>query len=72
MKELSVVFVALLSCPCKTVNTRFPVLVSLGVYHVQRNSSYCMISPCLAAKPHAQETANLHLHGLFIPGSLWS
>lgn len=47
MKELSVVFVAPLSCPCKTVNTRFPVLVILGVYHVKRNSSYCMISPLL-------------------------
>lgn len=45
MKELSIFFVAPLSCPCKTVNTRFPVLVIPGVYHVTRNSSYCMISP---------------------------
>lgn len=45
MKEPPIVFIAPLSCPCKTVNTRFPVLVILGVYHVQRNSSYCMISP---------------------------
>lgn len=45
MKELPVISVAPLSCPCKTVNTRFPVLVTLGVYHVKRNSSYCMITP---------------------------
>lgn len=71
MKELSVVSVALLSCPCKTVHTRFPVLVILGVYHVKRNSSYCMITPYLVRKPHTKETADLHPHRLPILGSLW-
>lgn len=56
MKELSVISVAPLSCPCKTVNTRFPILVTLGVYHVRRNSSYCMITPRLVRKPHATNT----------------
>lgn len=51
MKELSIVFVAPLSCPCKTVNIRFPVLVTLGVYHVKRNSGYCMISPVWQGDP---------------------
>lgn len=45
MKELPVISIAPLSCPCKTVHTRFLVPVTLGVYHVKRNSSYCMITP---------------------------
>jgi hypothetical protein len=44
MKDLSVVSVAPPCCPCKTVNTCFPVLVILGVYHVKKNTSYCMIT----------------------------
>lgn len=57
MKELPIVSIAPLSCPCKTVNTHFPVLVILGVYHVQRNSSYCMISPLFGkGTPHRGDT----------------
>lgn len=57
MKELPVVFIALLRCPCKTVNTCFPVLVVLGVYHVKRNSSQCMISPLFGkGTPHKGDT----------------
>jgi len=53
LKELSTVSVVPLSCPCKTVNTCAPVLVTLGVYHVKRNSSYCMISPLFGkGTPH--------------------
>lgn len=69
MKELSVVFVAALSCPCKTVNTLFlPVLVILGVYHVTRNTSYCMISPLFGKEtPYKGDRPA----PLFVLGSLW-
>lgn len=69
MKELSIVSVAPLSCPCKTVNTRAPVLVTLGVYHVKRTQAIAWLAPSLAREPHTKETTSLHR--LFVPGSLW-
>lgn len=70
MKELSVVFVAPHSCPCKTVNTCFlPVLVILGVYHVKRNTRYCMISPLFGkGTPYKGDNKPAPLSVL---GSLW-
>lgn len=68
MKELSVACVAPLSCPHKTVNTRFPVLVTLGVYHVKRNSGYCMISPIWQGNPYKGDSKPAPL---FVLGSLW-
>lgn len=65
MKELSVFSVAPLSCPCETVNT-LSSSSNPGVYHVKRNSSYCMITH-LVRKPH-ETNADLHLLRLR-PGS---
>lgn len=55
MKELPVVSVAPLSSPCKTVNTRSPVLVILGVYHV-KILKLLHDYPCLVRKPHLEES----------------
>lgn len=69
MKELPVVFVAPLSFLVKQWTQRFlPVLVILGVYHVKRNSSYCMISPLFGkGTPYKGNNKTVPLR----PGYLW-
>lgn len=70
MKELPVISIAPLSRPCKTMNTCSLVLVILGVYHVKRNSSYCMITPSGEETPYRGIT-DLCLHHLSVLGCLW-